>query len=330
MALPDAAPDQHPRHVALLRAANDRTPRLGLERPRPRLNFPSDLYDHSMAALHPLAGLEPREEDELQTALRGFVQELREREPGVRLGADPEELHKQRVATRRLRSLLRSTRPQLADPDRAERLRDELRWLGRLLGEVRDRDVLIAYLVEELGTIEEAGAFGAILELLDAEREQAWNEVLAALDSPRYRKVIAELAWPPALRDGERLATAATADYGRLRKAVKRLGAEPKDEELHRVRIRTKRARYATEAVGGESRFVARAKDVQDTLGEHQDAVVAEERIRELVAQVRGTGRTALAAGRLIERQRARRAAARAAWPKAWKRLRTAGDNAWR
>jgi CHAD domain-containing protein len=283
-----------------------------------------------MAALHPLAGLEPREGDELQTALRGFVQELREREPGVRLGADPEELHKQRVATRRLRSLLRSTRPQLADPDRAERLRDELRWLGRLLGEVRDRDVLIAYLVEELGTIEEAGAFGAILELLDDERDQAWNEVLAALDSPRYRKVIAELEWPPALREGERLATAATADYGRLRKAVKRLGAEPKDEELHRVRIRTKRARYAAEAVGGESRFVARAKDVQDTLGEHQDAVVAEERIRELVAQVRGTGRTALAAGRLIERQRARRAAARAAWPKAWKRLRAAGDNAWR
>jgi CHAD domain-containing protein len=283
-----------------------------------------------MAVLHPLAGLEPREENELQTALRGFVRELREREPGVRLGADPEELHKQRVATRRLRSLLRSTRPQLADPDRAERLRNELRWLGRLLGEVRDRDVLIAYLVEELGAIEEAGAFGAILELLDDEREQAWNEVLAALDSPRYRKLIAELEWPPALRDGERLATAATADYGRLRKAVKRLGAEPKDEELHRVRIRTKRARYAAEAVGGESRFVARAKDVQDTLGVHQDAVVAEERVRELVAQVRGTGRTALAAGRLIERQRSRRAAARAAWPKAWKRLRAAGDDAWR
>jgi CHAD domain-containing protein len=218
----------------------------------------------------------------------------------------------------------------VADPDRAQRLRDELRWLGRLLGEVRDRDVLVAYLVEELGTIEEAGAFGAILELLDAEREEGRKDVLAAFDSPRYRQLVAELEWPPALRDGERLATAAAADYGRLRKAVKGLGREPKDEDLHRVRIRAKRARYAAEAVGGESRFVARAKDVQDVLGEHQDAVVAEERIRELVAQVRGTGRTALAAGRLIERQRARRAAARAAWPKAWKRLQAAGDDAWR
>jgi CHAD domain-containing protein len=289
-----------------------------------------DNYDHAMASLHPLAGLEPREEDELQTVVRAYIRELREREHGVRLGADPEELHKQRVATRRLRSLLCSTRALLADPDHAQRLRDELRWLGRLLGEVRDRDVLIAYLVEELGSIEEAGAFAAILELLDAEREEARTEVLAAFDSPRYRQLLAELERPPRLRDGERLATAAAADYGRLRKAAKRLGSEAKDEELHRVRIRAKRARYAAEAVGGEARFVARAKDVQDVLGEHQDAVVAEERIRELVAQVRGTGRTALAAGRLIERQRARREAARAAWPKAWKRLRAAGDDAWR
>jgi CHAD domain-containing protein len=289
-----------------------------------------DNYDGPMAALHPLAGLEEREDDELQTALRGYARELVDREPGVRLGAVPEELHKQRVATRRLRSLLRSTRSQLADPERAERLRGELRWLGGLLGEVRDRDVLIAYLLEELAAIEEGAAFGAILELLDAEREAARIEVLAALDSPRYRTLLEELQEPPALRDGERLENAAAAEYNRLRKAVKRLGKNPKDEELHKVRIRAKRARYAAEALGSEPRFVAGAKDVQDILGEHQDAAVAEERIREVVAQVRGTGRTAFVAGRLIERQRARRAAARTSWPKAWKRLRRAGDYAWR
>ena len=287
-------------------------------------------YDELMAVLHPLAGLERREDDELQTVLRGHVREVNEREPGVRLGADPEELHKQRVAARRLRSLLRSTRSQLEDPERAERLRDELRWLGRLLGEVRDRDVLIAYLLDELATIDEAAAFGGILELLDTEREEARKELLAALDSRRYRALLEELEDPPALREGERLETVAEADYDRLRKAAKRLGKDSTDEELHRVRIKTKRARYAAEALGGESKFVSRAKDVQDVLGEHQDAAVAEERIRELVAQVRGTGRTALAAGRLIERQRSRRAAAREAWPQAWKRLCRAGDDVWR
>jgi CHAD domain-containing protein len=289
-----------------------------------------DNYDELMATLHPLAGLEQREDDDLQRALRGHVRELVEREPGVRLGADPEELHKQRVATRRLRSLLRSTRSQLEDPERVDRLRDELRWLGGVLGEVRDRDVLIAYLLEELATIDEAAAFGGILELLDAEREEARKELLAALDSPRYRTLLEELEQPPALREGERLETAAEADYDRLRQAVNRRGNDPADQELHRVRKTAKRARYAAETLDGESRFVSRAKDVQDVLGEHQDAVVAEERIRELVARVRGTGRTALAAGRLIERQQSRRAAARAAWPKAWKRLRRAGDDVWR
>jgi CHAD domain-containing protein len=289
-----------------------------------------DNYDGPMATLHPLAGLERREDDELQTVLREHVREVVDREPGVRLGADPEELHKQRVATRRLRSLLRSVRSQLEDRERAEWLRDELRWLGGLLGEVRDRDVLIAYLLDELATIDEAAAFGGILELLDGEREEARKELLTALDSPRYRSLLYELERPPALREGERLEPAAEAEYNRLRKNVKKLGKEPTDEELHRVRIKTKRARYAAEAVGGKSEFVSRAKDVQDVLGEHQDATVAEERIRELVAQVRGTGRTALAAGRLIERQRSRRVSARKAWPQAWKRLRRAGDDAWR
>jgi CHAD domain-containing protein len=288
-----------------------------------------DNYDASMASLHPLPSLELREDDELQTVLRRHAAELAEHEAGVRSG-EAEEVHKQRVATRRLRSLLRSARRALADPEGAEELRQELRWFGGLLGEVRDRDVLIAYLLDELQSIEEAAAFGGVLELLDAEREAARAELLAALNSDRYRELNRQLEHPPVLREPGLLEEAAASEYARLRRNVKRLGADPAAEDLHRVRIKVKRARYAAEAIGGGARFVARAKDVQDVLGEHQDATVAESRIRELVGQLRGTGRTALCAGRLIERQRARRAAARAAWPRAWKRLRRVGDRAWR
>jgi CHAD domain-containing protein len=288
-----------------------------------------DNYDASMATLHPLPTLERRGDDELQTALRRHAAELAEHEEGVRLG-DAEELHKQRVATRRLRSLLRSARPALADPEGAERQRRELRWFGGLLGEVRDRDVLIAYLLDELQSIEEAAAFGGVLELLDAERERARSELLAALDADRYRVLLRRLEDPPGLREPGLFEDAAAAEYGRLRRSVKRLGADPPAEDLHRIRIRVKRARYAAEAIGGDKRFVGRAKDVQDVLGQHQDATVAEERIRELVGRLRGTGRTAFCAGRLIERQRARRTAARAAWPKAWQCLRRAGDRTWR
>ena len=284
----------------------------------------------SVQALHPLAGLEPREEDEFQRVLAGYRRELLAREPGVRLGADPEEVHKQRVATRRLRSLLRSARPLVDDPTRAEELREELRWLGALLGEVRDRDVLIEYLVHELATVEEAAAFGAVLELLEAERQEARKRLVDALDSPRYARLLAELEHTPSLSGGADLQSVAAGDYGRLRKAARALGVDAADEELHRLRIRAKRARYAAEAAGASKRFVNRAKDLQDVLGEYQDAVVAEEHIRDLVSRVRGTGRTALAAGRLIERQRGRRVEARRAWPKAWKRLERAGDAEWR
>jgi len=48
--------------------------------------------------------------------------------------------------------------------------------------------------------------------------------------------------------------------------------------------------------------FIDRAKVVQDVIGDHQDACVAEDRLRALA--LRGGGKTGLAAGRLVERQR--------------------------
>ena len=75
-------------------------------------------------------------------------------------------------------------------------------------------------------------------------------------------------------------------------------------------------------------RFARAAKRVQDVLGAHQDAVVAEERIRGLLGQTRSAA-AHLAAGRLVERERARRREARAAFPRAWARLEKRGRRAW-
>jgi CHAD domain-containing protein len=104
-----------------------------------------------------------------------------------------------------------------------------------------------------------------------------------------------------------------------VRKAVQKLPDDPADEELHAVRKKGKRARYAAELAGWKAP-VRRAKELQDVLGEHQDAVVASVRLRELAAGA--TPEQALAAGRLVEREEERRLEARAAWPKAWKKLR--------
>lgn len=284
---------------------------------------------HAPPALHSLPSLEPEEEDALQRAVRRYRGEIIAYEPAVKLGTDIRAVHMQRVATRRLRSLLRSSGPLSSDPERAQRLSEELRRLARALGKVRDHDVLIAYLLEELATLDEAAAFGAVLELLDDERQDARIKLRGVLESARYRNLLHELAQPPGLRDGENLGSSAIAEYQRLREAVKQLDEDPSDRELHEVRIQVKRARYAAEAAGASARYVERARVLQAILGEHQDASVAERQIRELLARVRGTGRTAIAAGRLIERQRRRRVEARRAWKKAWKRVRRAAEAEW-
>jgi CHAD domain-containing protein len=280
-------------------------------------------------ALHPLQGLDRSgdDEDELQAFIRVNAAEFASRQKGTRSGADPEDLHKFRVATRRIRSLLRSTRGQTGDRGECQRLRAELKWLAAVLGEVRDRDVLIEYLLGELDSLDGA-PLGALLELLDEERDQARRELVVALDSARFAELRASLAHPPALREGETLRKAASGEFKRLRKTVEALPEDPVDEELHEARIRVKRARYAGEAAGVGGSFVKRAKELQEAFGEHQDAVVAETRVRELLARARGTGRTAFAAGRLVERQRLRREHVRRSWPAAWKRLRKAGDKA--
>jgi CHAD domain-containing protein len=72
---------------------------------------------------------------------------------------------------------------------------------------------------------------------------------------------------------------------------------------------------------------VAAAKRLQDVLGEHQDAAVAEQAMRELAAG--GAPRAQAAAELVVERQRARRQRARADFPDAWRQLRRRGRAAW-
>ena len=276
--------------------------------------------------------------EHVRAALAAQVAELRRHDPGTRLGRDPEELHDLRVATRRLRAILRAARP-LVDPAWTAALRDELRWLAGVLGPVRDLDVLIERLRAELELLEppERRAGARLLVLLDEERDSARTTMLAALSSDRYLALLDRLEEAPdalPIRAADiTLADIAAREFSRLRRAVRALPPDPPDEELHDVRIRGKRARYAAElaeTVAGKParRFVRVAKRFQDVVGEHQDAVVAEERIRVLLTRTR-SATAHLAAGRLVERERERRRAARTAFPRAWARLEKQGRRAW-
>jgi CHAD domain-containing protein len=261
----------------------------------------------------------------LAAAFAAQLASLHAHDPGARLGGDPEDVHQLRVATRRARAYLRVGRP-LLDQTWSEPLRAELGWLGRALGPVRDLDVLLDHLRSEAAALgaEDESAAAPLLAKLEGERESLQAGVLEALGSDRYRALLSSLEeasrTPHALGDDElpSLEELAAAEARKLRKRARRIRPDSPDEELHVVRIRAKRVRYAAELLGAKP-VVDRAKVVQDVLGEHQDAVVAEERLRALARGSRG--RAGLAAGRLVERQHERRRAARAAFPKAWRRL---------
>jgi CHAD domain-containing protein len=248
-------------------------------------------------------------------------------DPGVRLGSDSEELHQLRVATRRLRAFLRAGRP-LLEPSWSEPLRDELRWLGAALGPARDLDVLIARIEDDVAGVGGEEAFAGLLGALQAERAEARGVVVEALSSDRYLALLDRLehvAEPEASGSRRTLRNVWSAEWKRTRKAFARLDEASPDDELHAGRIRVKRARYAAELaaheLGKPSRpFIRAAKELQDVLGEHQDAVVAENRIRAWGGKDVESG----APARLVEAERERRASARARWPEAWDALRRA------
>jgi CHAD domain-containing protein len=134
------------------------------------------------------------------------------------------------------------------------------------------------------------------------------------------------LAAPPELAEsGKTLKAVAAGQLRKLRTTMAGADAEASDELLHKARIRGKRVRYLAEALD-EPPVVRRAKAFQDVVGEHQDAVVAEQRLRALGERV---PEAALTLGVLVERQRERRLRTRNDLPKAWKRLRKAAAGAW-
>jgi CHAD domain-containing protein len=271
--------------------------------------------------------LEPRQApttpfEALRARLREQLDEILAHDPGTRLGTDPESLHDMRVGVRRARALLRAGRP-LIETD-TQMLSLELKWLGGILGDVRDLDVLLSRLRAEAASLDAADrkAAGRLLRSLDRQRTRSRRTMLKALDGLRYANLLdrfedtlAELE--PAAPDVT-LDAVATRQLKKLRRAVRAAGAEPADDVLHDLRKRGKRTRYAYELAGSEP-VVKRAKALQDVLGEHQDSTVAEDRLRTLSRDAPPD--QALAAGRLIEREREIRARARASWRAVWRQL---------
>jgi CHAD domain-containing protein len=146
--------------------------------------------------------------------------------------------------------------------------------------------------------------------------------LLKALDGQRYASLLDHFEetigslQPAAVKLG--LDEIAKKQRKKLRQETKALSDDAPDEQLHALRKRGKRVRYAYE-LADAPKVVKAAKVFQDVLGDHQDSVVAEERLRALAANA--PAEQSVAAGLLIASERERRAAARREWRSAWKSL---------
>jgi CHAD domain-containing protein len=266
----------------------------------------------------------------LRRAIAASVARLLRHDPGVRLGGEPEDVHQARVATRRLRSDLR-TFASLVDHGWATSLSEELRWLAAELGRVRDAEVL-ADRIQATATrlpARDVESGRSVASGLVAGVSGARDHLLAALHDPRYVALLdrlVEAAHAPVLAsDADGPARKVLPDlvrtpWSRLWRDGRKLDVHSPDEELHALRIRAKRTRYAAEAVvpvmgQRATRFAAAVTDLQTVLGEHQDAVIAAAWLHE-----HGPGSAhPFAAGQLWALERAAAEEARRAWPDAWK-----------
>jgi CHAD domain-containing protein len=283
----------------------------------------------------------PSAGDVVRNAIAGSVVRLLAHDPGVRLGDDPEDVHQARVATRRLRSDLRTFRT-LIDPAWTTEVRAELRWLGDALGAVRDREVMLDRLragAAQLALADQEPAQRIVRWLLD-EWDVMRRALLDAIRSARYlallERLVAASQQPPLVDTAvepaaDVLPALARGPWVHLRQSVDALPDDPSDAELHEVRIRAKRCRYASEAVTAvvgkpARRFAQEIATLQDVLGEHQDATVAERWLRDTA---RAGGRETFVAGELAAFARADAASARAEWPEAWRRARRKQLRSW-
>jgi CHAD domain-containing protein len=221
-----------------------------------------------------------------------------------------------------------------------------------MLGSVRDLDILCQRLHSAAAHIAGNGRVSAstsktcqddrLEPLFLALRERHAQNSRAlhnALQGERYRDLLATLDVSierPVLEDDARepcrtaLPPLAVGAWRRLRRGARALKPTDPDVDFHDVRKRAKRARYTAEliapALGRRAekhaqRFIRLTTQLQDILGEHQDAIVAMTEVERFIAERPQDQGLARAARELLETQHRAAQVSREKFFDIWKKL---------
>ena len=253
--VPGAPPALIPLVVDHLRAAGagepDPTPKL-VRALGPRALAPPD------PPVPPL-GRDPSAALVVRAAIAASVQRLLAHDPVVRLDAGHVGVHQARVSTRRLRSDLDDVRRRWSSRRGPRSCGPTSSPWPTPSGRVRDADVLGVRLEQAAGRLDRVDAPHAmrLVRRLGRQRATAQVELIEYLDSEEYLALLdrlVEAGKSPRLTEAADAPAAkvlpdlVAVPWRKLRRDAERLGADPTDAELHHVRIRAKRARYAAEA----------------------------------------------------------------------------------
>lgn len=250
------------------------------------------------------------------------IAQLLRTDPAVRL-EEPDAVHQMRSATRRLRSALAVYRKLFGDAA-VRRLRDELKWLGRILGAPRDAEVTRERVRAGVDALppEQADAVRDRLERELGDRFTAgYRRVQEVLVSDRYYRLLDALEEfrdnPPALPAGA--APAGQVAGKRIGRTVRRLRRSAKaarrekagpahDTALHQVRKDAKRLRHAAESViplhgKRATKLADAAHRQQKILGDHHDSVVARTLLGKLARGPQPSEHVRAAYARLVQKE---------------------------
>jgi len=259
-------------------------------------------------------------------AVRRVLSELfatmKANEAGVIADLDSEFLHDFRVAVRRTRSALGELK-RVFPPATLQRFRREFAWLGSITGNVRDLDV---YLLKfdtyksaiPAGLREDLEPLRAFLRY--KQHAEHTQQLVPQLRGSRYRKLKqqwqrfldAPLAKRPTARDAAKpVGLVAHHRTWRVYKRVLKEGAaitpDSPHAELHELRKSCKKLRYLMEffqslyAPKGIRAAIKELKQLQDNLGDFQDADVQIAALKGFAMEMRRRGEYTAATGKAID-----------------------------
>ncbi|MFF7162968.1 CHAD domain-containing protein [Streptomyces sp. NPDC008086] len=273
--------------------------------------------------------------------LRAQLDAIVELDPAVRRDVY-DSVHKMRVATRRMRSALKSY-GKVLDREVTDPVGAELKWLAGELGVDRDQEVLTERLTAAVDELPRALLVGPVRTRLRtwsrARGGGSRRRLTNVLDGARYLRLLESLdalvADPPLLKAAGRkpekvIGKAVRKDLAKVSRLVERaFELEPgqeRDLALHEARKKAKRTRYAAEsavpALGDPATALVKSmKSLQNLLGDHQDSVMTREALRELARQAHGAGEPSFTYGLLYGREERRAAEDEAELPGLWKEI---------